>query len=67
MLKQSIAFTQVHATLGQRRIEANAQCTWLLAANTVQGEAIGYLNMPAVMDYKVKTTNSLGYAYLRPT
>ncbi len=32
------------------------QCTWLLAANTVQGETIGNLNIPAVLEYRVKTS-----------
>ena len=36
-----------------------AQCTWLLAANAVQGEMIGYLNIPSVLYYRVKTTKCL--------
>jgi putative transposase len=32
-----------------------AQCTWLLAANAVQRETIGNLNIPAVLEYRVKT------------
>jgi hypothetical protein len=35
-----------------------AQCTWLLATNAVQGEAISNLNIPAVLEYRVKTTPS---------
>jgi hypothetical protein len=29
---------------------------WVFAANAVQGETIGNLNIPAVLDYRVKTT-----------
>jgi hypothetical protein len=32
------------------------QRTWLLAANAVQGKKIGNLNIPAVLEYRVKTT-----------
>jgi DNA polymerase V len=32
-------------------------CTWLLATNAVQGETIGNLNIPAVLEYRVKTSN----------
>jgi len=32
-----------------------AQCIWLLAANAVQGETIGDLNTPAVLEYRIKT------------
>jgi hypothetical protein len=36
-------------------IRIKAQCTWLLATNAVQGETIGNLNIPAVLEYRVKT------------
>ena len=35
----------------------------LLAANAVQGEAIGNLNLPAVLEYRVKTNKASGYKF----
>jgi len=44
---------------GQRR-GSPAQRSWLLAANAVQGETIGNFNIPAVLEYRVKTTTRTG-------
>ena len=39
---------------------SHAQRTWILAANAVDGETIGNLNIPAVLEYRVKTKKDLG-------